>query len=1489
MNKCWFVLEQSFFTPPQYATLSKAGGKAEGDLRLGDVVPSPKDLYPILTKGPLPLFGPDMRISSSQFCDFSWDTTKEREGDATVGGGAPIATAVGATVNAEVKAEFKRTMKNWVNYETMDIEIVQPSTAYIKAVLNKEDVKNHIDQKKIPLLDRWTVYVVTGLMIGRAQGTVGNSTSSSTGFGGGPEVDVPGVASAKLNASIKNSNETSKSVQVQGDRIWAVRFAKVHKGLLRPRWMQTEETVGAALDGKGQGDELVEEVLQHEEITDFEIAQLSTDRHGQMFFVTGGREIGNKVDLCLEVPDLNEDDWIEQKSAEFNWWTSGLNADKDGPGSLDSRLRLRPDVRDAVADLLEGLMTALSKCDELDRTPSPWSDMGDSTGSPARSPAEGVEDKAAGDLYQEPKFYIETNLEILIRIHAAIKKSGLKFRNKRADDDLMRAEERYQLEKTRLGEHTALYGSDTSIGEHERFRLFLTRRVLQNGYKEGLLRHIDGNIQRFITAHGPESEDHPYIISQRRILLIFRAYLYDPARLTTIQRRLINANVVRRNRLIHAGGAEKAQSRTRQDDPKLPLKLPTVKEVAQPSQVEDQTSDHLEPISAAQPSQSPSLPKPKSRKSFVSQAATGLASNFSITDALSPTRKTKSAATKMSARVANIDYPKCPANQGPFPCPYCPSILSHAYTKRTKWRAHVAQDLCAYVCIFEDCEYADDMYASTYEWMSHMAKHHSVMEWTCTECSKHNMMTDSFDDPVQLKEHILALHPDVEPSEMDLLVNAGKRPAGIQRVACPLCRPGLVTSGEEDEDLVQPVDCVGDIGLVQLEEDEHVATHIHEFSLQAFPWPGKTNTEDKSGMSLSHSTASSRQEIIFQSSGDTDHLSERADDFYNADEFLEIMQGIKVEFGSQKLWVRLRYGDLSFIMDQFLSNIERMDAEMFFPVLNECRITASLLQDITLYPADGFEHEISRLNSEANGHLQQLVSLLKNLREDATQPATPSSYLISSLASSRGNSISYNPRDPDEVAAAEDPSLRNQGDNGYDGDDPSQSLVPDAEVHITWDELGEYRQASEGEDAVLRDMIKSQTMHSYRANDDGHLSRFVAVGIDFGTTYSGVCWARSTNPKEANPICGWPSENYRNLNEVKVPTLYDIDSGKWGYEITTEMEPMKWFKLLLLNSEDITKEEIRNAPQLQQARHILSKSKGTTVVQVVGFYLRNVWDHTYAVLRSMLDIDNLPLRVAITIPAIWPPYAQNAMREAAKIAGIMKYRDIGETTLTLVQEPEAAALATLFQQNDSPEIQKNESFVVCDAGGGTVDVISYEVISERPFRVRECVPGAGKLAGAFLIDQAFESYLHGKAKLKISSLKDYEYNKFILREWELGAKRSFSITNAKENYHLHPPSKAFGTFARLRNKDTLTISKSQKVLLVGGLGSSEYVYDVLTEIYSNKVLRPIDGWSAVARGAVIRLLQDSISAQPIHSPGHHSEKIEKNSRLPFFYSHYYHP
>lgn len=187
--------------------------------------------------------------------------------------------------------------------------------------------------------------------------------------------------------------------------------------------------------------------------------------------------------------------------------------------------------------------------------------------------------------------------------------------------------------------------------------------------------------------------------------------------------------------------------------------------------------------------------------------------------------------------------------------------------------------------------------------------------------------------------------------------------------------------------------------------------------------------------------------------------------------------------------------------------------------------------------------------------------------------------------------------------------------------------------------------------------------------------------------YSGVSWAVSENPNDIYEISGWPSESYSNQVQEQVPTQIDIESGKWGFEVTRDMDPVRWLKLLLLKEEDILREEIRDAKPLKSARHQLQSEDALTAIKLVGLYLEKLWNHTYAELKSRLAVDHLPLRVAMTVPAIWPPYAQEAMREAAEIAGILVERDIGSTTLTLVQEPEAAGLSTLFEREKFPEIE----------------------------------------------------------------------------------------------------------------------------------------------------------------------------------------------------------
>lgn len=75
--------------------------------------------------------------------------------------------------------------------------------------------------------------------------------------------------------------------------------------------------------------------------------------------------------------------------------------------------------------------------------------------------------------------------------------------------------------------------------------------------------------------------------------------------------------------------------------------------------------------------------------------------------------------------------------------------------------------------------------------------------------------------------------------------------------------------------------------------------------------------------------------------------------------------------------------------------------------------------------------------------------------------------------------------------------------------------------------------------------------------------------------------------------------------------------------------------------------------------------------------------------------------------------------------------------MTLIKEPEAAALYTLRDLGFS--LQVGDVFVTCDAGGGTVDLISYEVEEISPrLKLKELVPGTGGMAGSLGLNKRFE-------------------------------------------------------------------------------------------------------------------------------------------------------
>lgn len=117
---------------------------------------------------------------------------------------------------------------------------------------------------------------------------------------------------------------------------------------------------------------------------------------------------------------------------------------------------------------------------------------------------------------------------------------------------------------------------------------------------------------------------------------------------------------------------------------------------------------------------------------------------------------------------------------------------------------------------------------------------------------------------------------------------------------------------------------------------------------------------------------------------------------------------------------------------------------------------------------------------------------------------------------------------------------------------------------------------------------------------------------------------------------------------------------------------------------------VRTSKKIKEARKFV-KDYNKTSVEVISLYLRHLWNHATARIVDALGrtlVNFSKYHIAITLPAIWPEYAQARMREAATRAGMLSTNRIGGATeLSFISEPEAAALATLYDMDGRCDIK----------------------------------------------------------------------------------------------------------------------------------------------------------------------------------------------------------
>ncbi|RSM05459.1 hypothetical protein CEP52_006275 [Fusarium oligoseptatum] len=264
-----------------------------------------------------------------------------------------------------------------------------------------------------------------------------------------------------------------------------------------------------------------------------------------------------------------------------------------------------------------------------------------------------------------------------------------------------------------------------------------------------------------------------------------------------------------------------------------------------------------------------------------------------------------------------------------------------------------------------------------------------------------------------------------------------------------------------------------------------------------------------------------------------------------------------------------------------------------------------------------------------------------------------------------------------------------------DREDSDWSFVPRATLETNWDVLckglgsGSHIQRLSQDEPPAKNPAREPLQD--QDPDDSMSFRetippkpFLVIAIDFGAIFTSVTYALSTGPDSIFAVRNYPGSHYSPIPK-QVPTLFNLRTGSWGWGAKLSTESIKWLKLLLLKESDILNYAIRGWYAEAQQR---LKAHEMRPIDVVARFLNKIWRHTLKQLDASLSVKSLRLRVAITVPAIWPPYAEVAMKQAAQIAGILDERDAGETSLELVQAPEAAGM--FFLQEIYPtKIQLN--------------------------------------------------------------------------------------------------------------------------------------------------------------------------------------------------------
>ncbi|CAG8435959.1 8611_t:CDS:2 [Ambispora gerdemannii] len=266
------------------------------------------------------------------------------------------------------------------------------------------------------------------------------------------------------------------------------------------------------------------------------------------------------------------------------------------------------------------------------------------------------------------------------------------------------------------------------------------------------------------------------------------------------------------------------------------------------------------------------------------------------------------------------------------------------------------------------------------------------------------------------------------------------------------------------------------------------------------------------------------------------------------------------------------------------------------------------------------------------------------------------------------------------------------------------------------------------------------------------------VAVDFGTTCSGFAFSHRVKP-DIQVNTNFPGQVVQKTNTVlQYDNTWQVEA--WGYpalakeprrrrKVVEEKRPVELFKLYLAN--------IKKKPELPE---------GLDYKKTITDYLHQMQILIMETInRRWPKLSLSEIRFVFTIPAGWGDHTKEIMRECIFEAGYIT---------------EAAAIYCLNILK-SHGLEIGDTFLVCDCGGGTVDLTMRTYVGED--ELEEETERTMGICGSTYIDKEFIKFLEnrvGPGAMREFKEKHYGQLQYMIQNFfNLRVKNNFKDDPAK--------------------------------------------------------------------------------------------------------------